>query len=230
MAFGKFTLTIDIGNDAVQNEHDIADLLAKVVSKLRNGNTDDTIRDLNGNNVGSFEMELEDEDEEDFLDGENDNKQFAYSIDLLESEEEDFYSEYETNEESEAFELFTQSVFLHFDSCVEIQLMDRINLRIMLQWLNNDKISDKSLNVNNLKRYQIILIHKDGELLIVGDNNLTSVQEVFAVMQMTAEACAPENPNLFGLKVIDKQDEDSIISIWMRPLEQIKEILLPTKV
>lgn len=57
---GKFSLTIEVGNDAVMNPDDIGVTLVKVAYKLRdeslpaNAPHDGKILDINGNTVGSF--------------------------------------------------------------------------------------------------------------------------------------------------------------------------------
>lgn len=57
----KFTLTIELGNDAMQDSNDVAAALHTVASYLRgSGSWDDIdagmVRDDNGNTVGSWEV------------------------------------------------------------------------------------------------------------------------------------------------------------------------------
>jgi hypothetical protein len=49
-----FTLTIKLGNDAMQTGDDIADALMAVASKVRSGHEQGRIQDENGNTVGEF--------------------------------------------------------------------------------------------------------------------------------------------------------------------------------
>lgn len=49
-----FTVTIQIGNNAMQTNHDIAEALEEVATKLRNGYSSGYIWDANGNTVGDF--------------------------------------------------------------------------------------------------------------------------------------------------------------------------------
>jgi len=52
----KFTLDIDLGNDAMRSPEDIAHALETVAHRLRNESDGDTapIRDTNGNTVGEW--------------------------------------------------------------------------------------------------------------------------------------------------------------------------------
>lgn len=52
----KFTLTIRLGNAAMQTGDDVAAALAGVTDSLLAGVTSGTIRDLNGNTVGSWNL------------------------------------------------------------------------------------------------------------------------------------------------------------------------------
>ena len=65
----KFTVEIDTSNDAFEDcELELADVLQGLARKLRNGQGfDHTLRDSNGNRVGSsyLEDEEDEEDEED---------------------------------------------------------------------------------------------------------------------------------------------------------------------
>ncbi len=54
-----FNLRIELGNAAMQTPEDIADALRSVANKLESGNTEGSIRDLNGNTVGEFKIEEE---------------------------------------------------------------------------------------------------------------------------------------------------------------------------
>jgi hypothetical protein len=50
----RFTLTIDLGNDAMQSHTDIADALRNVIAALYRGQTQGKVRDANGNTVGDY--------------------------------------------------------------------------------------------------------------------------------------------------------------------------------
>jgi len=58
----RFTLTIELGNDAAQTPYDVADMLAALAHNLRDprgdewGPTTGNMRDVNGNRVGSWEV------------------------------------------------------------------------------------------------------------------------------------------------------------------------------
>jgi len=57
-----FTVAIELGNDAMQEPNEVADALYRVARKLENdGNwayvDEGTIRDINGNTVGSWKLE-----------------------------------------------------------------------------------------------------------------------------------------------------------------------------
>lgn len=54
-----FTLTIKLGNDAMQTPQDVGNALDYVATRLKAGIEDGTIKDSNGNNVGSFEGDFE---------------------------------------------------------------------------------------------------------------------------------------------------------------------------
>ena len=57
---GTFTLTIDLGNSAMLDKHDLAKALAGVERHIRSGNFtagSATIRDDNGNRVGYWKIE-----------------------------------------------------------------------------------------------------------------------------------------------------------------------------
>lgn len=54
-----FDLHIDLGNDAMQNEHDVADTLERLSRRLRQGGADEgKIVDGNGNSVGRYGFDL----------------------------------------------------------------------------------------------------------------------------------------------------------------------------
>jgi len=52
----KFTLQIELGNEAMQTPDDIADALQRTASHVQAGYGNGTIRDLNGNSVGSYDI------------------------------------------------------------------------------------------------------------------------------------------------------------------------------
>ncbi len=55
----RFKLEIDLGNDAMQSVHDVAQALARLAAKMReSGARNGTIRDENGNIVGAFSFEV----------------------------------------------------------------------------------------------------------------------------------------------------------------------------
>lgn len=51
---GRFELSIEMGNDAMQTSDDVADALEQVVKRMRGGDVRGSIRDLNGNTIGEF--------------------------------------------------------------------------------------------------------------------------------------------------------------------------------
>lgn len=53
----EFTLKINLGNDAMQTPEDIAEALETIAARLRAGKEEGTIRDENGNRVGSWSLE-----------------------------------------------------------------------------------------------------------------------------------------------------------------------------
>ncbi len=60
----RFVLTIELGNDAMQTSHDIANALRKVATRLAlypacepQADNADAIRDDNGNRVGGWHVE-----------------------------------------------------------------------------------------------------------------------------------------------------------------------------
>lgn len=54
----KFELSIELGNDAMQNGNDIANALIDVQDRLRMGICTAYIKDDNGNTVGEWSMTL----------------------------------------------------------------------------------------------------------------------------------------------------------------------------
>lgn len=54
----KFTLKIDSKNDAMTDipEFAVADLLVQTARSLRNDRTSGTLKDINGNDVGSWKL------------------------------------------------------------------------------------------------------------------------------------------------------------------------------
>lgn len=52
-----FHLSIELGNEAMENAEHVADALETVVKALRAGRTDGRIRDENGNSVGEYRLE-----------------------------------------------------------------------------------------------------------------------------------------------------------------------------
>lgn len=52
----QFTLKIEIGNDAMQNNEDIVQALHSVIAKLESGSQYGNIKDINGNTVGNFSL------------------------------------------------------------------------------------------------------------------------------------------------------------------------------
>ena len=52
---GKFTLTITLGNEAMQTNEDVAEALRVAASRIESRALP-LIRDINGNNVGSWEF------------------------------------------------------------------------------------------------------------------------------------------------------------------------------
>jgi hypothetical protein len=61
---GKFTLTIELGNDAMRSEAHVVKALQEVAKTIRQSphtvkNEGGRIRDINGNTVGSWQFEEE---------------------------------------------------------------------------------------------------------------------------------------------------------------------------
>jgi len=59
----KFTLRIELGNDAMQTPYDVARALQAVASRLMGGDENGGIRDANGNSVGSFSGDFEESED-----------------------------------------------------------------------------------------------------------------------------------------------------------------------
>lgn len=55
-ALEKFTLSIDLGNEAMQTGEDVATALKAVASKLAHGEDSGRVRDENGNTVGEWDL------------------------------------------------------------------------------------------------------------------------------------------------------------------------------
>jgi hypothetical protein len=51
-----FTLTVEMGNAAMETREDLAGALEAVAEKLRNGRDGGHVMDENGNTVGTFEL------------------------------------------------------------------------------------------------------------------------------------------------------------------------------
>ena len=51
-----FKLSITMGNDAMQTPEDVAAALREVASKMEDGHDEGSIRDVNGNKVGTFRL------------------------------------------------------------------------------------------------------------------------------------------------------------------------------
>ena len=62
--FGKFRLEIELGNAGMRNERHLAEAVAGVATKLEWGETTGLIRDVNGNQVGRYELIEEAHDDE----------------------------------------------------------------------------------------------------------------------------------------------------------------------
>jgi hypothetical protein len=53
--FDRFTLTIELGSDAMQSGPDVADALREIADRIENGfEARGKIRDANGNTVGEY--------------------------------------------------------------------------------------------------------------------------------------------------------------------------------
>lgn len=57
-----FTLTIETGNAAMSTREDVAEALRQVAEKLEGGREGGNVMDANGNTVGAFSLELDEED------------------------------------------------------------------------------------------------------------------------------------------------------------------------
>lgn len=55
----KLIIEIEMGNERMQTRGDFADACERVVSSVRNGHSKGSIRDANGNTVGTFELQGE---------------------------------------------------------------------------------------------------------------------------------------------------------------------------
>lgn len=55
----KFVLEIEMGNDAMQTDADLADALSGVIDRLDRGTLCGVIQDVNGNVVGRFAIHQE---------------------------------------------------------------------------------------------------------------------------------------------------------------------------
>jgi hypothetical protein len=53
----SFSLRIDLGNDAMQENEDVADALAGVATDVGAGQMEGIIRDVNGNTVGRWQFQ-----------------------------------------------------------------------------------------------------------------------------------------------------------------------------
>lgn len=65
---GKLVVTIELGNDAMQTPKDVAEALRELATTIEGkeaGNHSGTILDDNGNTSGSWELEVEEEEEDD---------------------------------------------------------------------------------------------------------------------------------------------------------------------
>jgi hypothetical protein len=60
----RFTISLDLGNDAMQTPYNVADALNDLGDRLRTypGLDNGYIRDENGNTIGSFQFHTADED------------------------------------------------------------------------------------------------------------------------------------------------------------------------
>jgi hypothetical protein len=57
-----FDMSVNLDNAAFEdNNHELARIIAKVSKKVANGSLDDSLRDINGNTVGSFTVDNDDE-------------------------------------------------------------------------------------------------------------------------------------------------------------------------
>ena len=60
----NFTLNISTGNDAMRTSYDVAEALEAVRGQLMAGAESGRIMDINGNSVGYFLLQLDEEEEE----------------------------------------------------------------------------------------------------------------------------------------------------------------------
>jgi hypothetical protein len=54
MSQERFTVEIELGNDAMQNGEDVANALVEMAADLRIGQESGVVRDFNGNTVGRW--------------------------------------------------------------------------------------------------------------------------------------------------------------------------------
>lgn len=59
MNSGKFSVVIELGNDAMRSRNDVADALKYVAKCVAAGRTQGPIIDVNGNKVGKYGLETE---------------------------------------------------------------------------------------------------------------------------------------------------------------------------
>lgn len=59
MSDNTFTLTIHLGNAAMQNAEDVAFVLRRVACELEAGSQENTVKDYNGNRVGVYGFSTE---------------------------------------------------------------------------------------------------------------------------------------------------------------------------
>ena len=57
MDYDKFVLTINIGNECMQSNLDIASALREVADRVEEGRNMGKIHDCNGNKVGRYDLE-----------------------------------------------------------------------------------------------------------------------------------------------------------------------------
>lgn len=56
MLSGHFELRIELGNEEMQTDADLADALSNVIDRLDRGLLNGSISDVNGNTVGSYKV------------------------------------------------------------------------------------------------------------------------------------------------------------------------------
>jgi hypothetical protein len=57
----RLTITLELGNEAMQTPDDITDALLRTIARIQDGHKEGNIRDVNGNTVGSFSFETANE-------------------------------------------------------------------------------------------------------------------------------------------------------------------------